>query len=70
MREPKRPLSAQLTPEAYKAWEDFAYQHRVTVVALLEAIGLLLAKKRSALGEDVVSLARQITEERRSRRRS
>lgn len=78
--EDRRPLSARLTPTAYEALEDFCHAHRVSIVAVLEAAGRVIAGERELLlgpTEDLpqwirvtVEEARAITEERRSRRRS
>ena len=76
----RRPLSVKLTREAFEAWEDFAYAHRVSIVAMLEAMGqMLLRDKGMWCGsyeqlppntKVMITEAQRITKERRSRRRS
>ena len=76
----RKPLSVKLTREAFEAWEDFAYAHRVSVAAMLEAMGqMLLRDKRMWCGpfeqlppntKVMIAEAQKITQERRSRRRS
>lgn len=70
----RRPLSAKLTDEAHRGWGDFAYANRVSIVALLEAIGQRLDRERQLwddpLVQGTVEVARQITDERRVRRRA
>lgn len=70
----KRPLSTAVSPLAHQGWFDFAYHQRVPVAALLEAMGRYLADIKS--GDElppglaaVVTMAQDIADERRSRRR-
>lgn len=64
-------ISLRLTPEAHRGLMRACEAAGVTMTALLEAIGLELARNPGSLGErgpDIVAAARQIDQERRNRR--
>lgn len=67
----RRPLlTASISPEAYAGWKAFAAEHGTTVTAVVEALGLALgAGIPRRLEAEVVAVARQVSDERLSRKR-
>lgn len=58
----------RLSDEARGGWDQLARASGATLTALLEAIGQVAARGARPIPEDVLDLAREITEERLSRR--
>lgn len=69
----RQPLNAYLSEEAYEGWRLFAASQRVTVTALLEAIGTVLVDvdevRPPVWLRKVVRDAAAIDRDRRSRKR-
>lgn len=63
----RRPIHAYLEPDTHDAWHRTAGEHRVSVAALLEALGPELAAILKARPQLVV-LAGQVDARRRARR--
>lgn len=62
-------VTVRLSPEARKGWEMAALQGGVTLTALVEAIGQTLLEQKGGLtNAAVLTLARKIDLERRTRR--
>jgi hypothetical protein len=63
----KRQLNVWLTEESFDAWRTFCEEQGVSVTAMLEAMGLALAKvqRPSGVVADVVKEARRLDGERR-----
>lgn len=66
-----RRVSARLTNESGRGWDDFLEHHGVTFSAVIEATGRLLGEHQGRAlvdAQDVVELARLIDRERFKRR--
>lgn len=50
MGDDRRHLGGAITPESYEGWHLFARAHGVSVVALLEGLGLWLAEQDTTPG--------------------
>lgn len=66
MGAPKR-IYGRVTEEAWGGWHGFATRHRVSVAALVQAIGEALAAGRRVITADVVERAAEVDRERRLR---
>lgn len=77
LMEDRRAVTVRISQEAHAGFEEFCHRHRVSLPALLEAIGQQLHRrewKRSLekLVDDaqvIVTMAQEITDERKKRRR-
>jgi hypothetical protein len=66
-----RTLNVDVSAESYAGWERFARDNGVTMASTVEAVGLAISAGGlpGPLFDEVVSIARQVAAERRSRRR-
>ena len=64
----RRNLQLRLTEDARRGWDRFATSERVTVTALIEAIGLELRDGRKLFSARTVNRAAAIDRARSSRR--
>lgn len=71
--QPKEVLSAKISHQAANGWRDFCGHHGISVSALLEVAGRELAAETMPPTEEarirMVKAARQIDQQRRSRKR-
>lgn len=62
-------LHVEISPESRAGWQRFATDNGLTMAAMAEAVGLVLAAGLPArVHDELVTIARAVTAERRSRR--
>lgn len=64
----RRRYPIRLTDDARAGWDRFCADERVTLTALIEAIGLELAGRNAVIAPAVVERAAAIDRQRKSRR--
>ena len=65
----RRRVPVDLTEEALSNWQLYATNHAVSLTALLEAMGRLLAEGRLPTPAKFVPIARQLDAERKVRKK-
>lgn len=67
----RKVIHANVSEQAFAAWQDFGIEHGVSVTGLIEALGTLgpLAGSKSLNVDALVREARRIDSDRRRRRR-